>query len=162
MFSRTITTVFGILFVIGIGRPVAASAADACSLLTEARVSAVLGVSVGAGQHIAANNSLICGWSQAGSTTPSSKRVVVDILDAVGSAKPVDRFNRSKTPVEGITKTPVSGIGDDAFYVTTPGIGTALMVKKGSSVIQIRVYGFPVDEIKEKEKALAQDALPKL
>jgi len=162
MRSKTITTVFGILFVMGTGRVVAASATDACSLLTEARVSAVLGVSVGAGQHIAANNSLICGWSQAGSTTPSSKRVVVDILAAIGSAKPVDRFNTSKTPVEGITKTPVTGIGDDAFYITTPGIGTALMIMKGSSVIQIRVYGFPVDEIKEKEKTLAQDALPKL
>jgi hypothetical protein len=58
--------------------------------------------------------------------------------------------------------TPVTGIGDDAFYVTTPGIGTAVMIKKGSSVIQIRVYGFPVNEIKEKEKILAQDALSKL
>jgi len=74
----------------------------------------------------------------------------------------VDQFNTSKTPVEGITKTPVSGIGDDALYITTPGVGTALTIKKGSSVIQIRIYGFPVDEIKEKEKALAQDALPKL
>jgi hypothetical protein len=51
---------------------------------------------------------------------------------------------------------------DDAFYITTPGIGTALMIKKGSSVIQMRVYGFPVDQIKEKEKTLAQDAVPKL
>src|SRR5262249_44687151 len=133
MYTKAITTVFGFLFVIGIGRFVAASATDACSLLTEARVSAVLGVSVGAGQHIAANNALLCGWSQAGSTTPSSKRVVLDILASIGSAKPVDRFNTSKTPVKGITKTPVSGIGDDAFYITTPGIGTALMIKRGSS-----------------------------
>src|SRR5215467_12391507 len=57
MSSKRITMVFGILFVMGTGWFVAASATDACSLLTEARVSAVLGVSVGAGQHIAANNS---------------------------------------------------------------------------------------------------------
>jgi hypothetical protein len=162
MRSKTITAVFGMLFVIWAGRSVAAGASDACSLLTEARVSAVLGDSVGAGQHIVPNNALMCGWSQAGNSTPSSKRVVVDILAAIGKLQPVDQFNTSKTPVEGITKTPVSGIGDDALYITTPGVGTGLTIKKGSSVIQIRVYGFPVDQIKEKEKSLAQDALSKL
>ena len=87
MFSRTITTVFGILFVIGIGRPVAASAADACSLLTEARVSAVLGVAVGAGQHIVATNSTICGWSQHSTMSrdffdPTPEEQIVILIDA--------------------------------------------------------------------------------
>jgi hypothetical protein len=148
------------LFVVRTGTSRAAN--DACSLLTETQVNAVLGGSVNAGQHITPNNPLLCGWSQSGATTPSSKRVVVDILADIGSSKPVDRFNTAKTPVQGITKTPANGIGDDALYITTPGLGTALMVKKGNSVIQIRVYGFPVEEIKEKEKTLALNALSKL
>jgi hypothetical protein len=155
-----IAVVVGGFFVVRIGTSIAAN--DACSLLTEAQVSAVLGVPVGAGQHITSNNPLLCGWSQSGGTTPSSKRVLVDMLAAIGNSKPVDRFNTAKTPVEGITKTPASGIGDDAVYITTPGLGTGLMIKKGSSVIQIRVYGFTVEEIKEKEKTLAMNALPKL
>ena len=138
------------------------AANDACSLLTEPEVNAVLGISVSAGQHITPNNPLLCGWSQSGATTPGSKRVVVDILASIGTSTLVDRFNIAKTPVEGITKTPASGIGDDALYITTPGIGTALMVRKGTSVVQIRVYGFSVEEIKAKEKTLALNALPKL
>ena len=145
-------------------------ASDACSLLSPARVSIVLGVAVGAGQPVVPNIpglpsptvSKVCGWSQPGSTTPSDKRVVLDIFGPMGSLSPTDRFNNGKTPVKGITKTPVSGIGDDAYYISTPGIGTGLNVKKGSFVFQIRVYGFSQDQIKTMEKTLAQDAVAKL
>jgi hypothetical protein len=56
----------------------------------------------------------------------------------------------------------VSGVGDDALYVTTPGIGTGLIFKKGDSAFDVRVYGFGDDEIKTKEETLAQDILAKL
>lgn len=39
----------------------AAPPSDACSLLTQGRVSAVLGVAVGAGEKIAPNSTAICG-----------------------------------------------------------------------------------------------------
>ncbi len=46
---------------------------DACSLLTSAQVSAVLGLSVGNGQHLPAKNPKVCGWNAQGSSTPRSQ-----------------------------------------------------------------------------------------
>jgi hypothetical protein len=110
----------------------AADGSDACSLLTQARVSALLGVSVGAGAPLVPKTALLCGWAQPGDTNHSGKRVVLDVFGAMGRLTPVDRFNNGKTPVKSITKTPVTGIGDDAYYVTTPAMGTGLNVKKGA------------------------------
>ena len=72
----------------------------------------------------------------------------------------MDRFNTVKMPVPKVVKTPVSGFGDDAVSVETGGV--ALFVKRGTVVFQIRVSGFPVEDGKAKEKALAQDVLAKL
>jgi hypothetical protein len=92
----------------------------------------------------------------------SRKRVVVSIYTQLGSRTPADRFNTAKTPIKGITKTPVSGVGDDAIYATTPGLGTGLIFKKGASAFDVRVYGFAEDQIKAKEKVLAADIIAKL
>jgi hypothetical protein len=56
----------------------------------------------------------------------------------------------------------VTGLGDAAYYATTPGIGITLTVRKGASVFQVRVTGFPADEAKAKEKTLAGEVLAKL
>ena len=135
---------------------------DACSLLTQARVSSVLGVSVGAGLPISPTNPRTCGWSQPNDANHTGKRVLLDVFGPIGKLTPADRFLNGKTPVKGITKTPVSGIGDDAYFIMTPGLGTGLNVKKGNSAFQIRVYGFSQDQIEAMEKALAQDALAKM
>ena len=55
----------------------------------------------------------------------------------------------------------MSGIGDDAYYVTASGLGTSLNVKKGSFYVQIKVGGFPMDVEKDKEKTLALEVLSK-
>ena len=60
-----------------------------------------------------------------------------------------------KTPTQGTPKERLGGVGDDADYITASGFGTALSLKKGGAYVQIRVAGFPVDEAKEMEKALA-------
>lgn len=135
---------------------------DACALLTQAQVSAALGVSVGAGQRVMPNTATICGWQVPGESSMSRKRVVASIYTQLGSRTPVDRFNTAKTPIKGITKTPVSGVGDDAIYATTPGLGTGLIFRKGASAFDVRVYGFPPEQIKEKEKTLALDIIGKL
>jgi hypothetical protein len=70
-------------------------------------------------------------------------------------------FEVGKTPMQGIAKTPVSGVGDDAYYVTASALGTGLSVKKGSSFVQIRVGGFPAEKAKELKKALALQMLAK-
>ena len=136
----------------------AAPPTDACALLTQAQVSAVLGVSVGAGQRLAPGQPALCGWGQMG-----GKRVVLNIYTQMGSISPVERYNLAKnSPVKGIVKTPVSGIGDDAVYMTTPGFGTGLFFRKGSAAFDLRVYGFPLDQLKQKEKTLALDMIGKL
>lgn len=140
----------------------AAPPTDACSLLTSAKVSAVLGVSVGAGKKIVPNSTALCGWEVPGEKSMDRKRVVLSIYTQMGSRTPVQRFNAAKTPMQGITKEAVSGLGDDAIFATTPGLGTGLIFRKRDAAFDLRVYGFPIDQLKVKEKALAQEVLAKL
>jgi hypothetical protein len=148
---------------IGVSRPLAAPQAspDACTLLTEAQIDAVLGVKVGKGGHVPATTTAICGWTQPDSPN-TGKRVLLSVMTQLGRSSPVDRFNTGKTPVPGVPKEPVTGIGDEAYYSTTPGIGVGLSVRKGSQAFQVRVYGFPPDEAKAKEKTLALEVIAKL
>jgi hypothetical protein len=139
----------------------APAAGDACSLLSQAELSAALGISVAAGHHIGPGNAL-CGWNQPDDTNHTGKGGLLTLYRTVGKLTPVERFENGKLPVQGIAKTPVSGIGDDAYYIDTPGLGIGLNVKKGSSAFQIRVYGFSEDETKAIESGLAQAILAKL
>ncbi len=135
----------------------ATPAGDACELLTQAQITAVLGVSVGAGQHVVPNSGRMCGWSEPGGPTMIAKRVSLTLST-------MHSFTRGKTPFQGITKTPVKGIGDDAYYVTASGLGTTLSVKKGNAAFSISVKGsgYTLDQIKAMEKTLAQKAVAKL
>jgi hypothetical protein len=135
---------------------------DACALLTPAQVSAVLGVTVGAGVRVTPTNALICGWAPPNDASRTGKHVVLSIYGQLGPRTPADRFAMAKTPVPGVEKTPVAGVGDDAFYSTAAGLGTGLVFKKGDSAFDLHVYGFPVEEIKAKEKSLAADVLGKI
>jgi hypothetical protein len=134
------------------------AATDPCSLLTQAQVSEVLGVSVDPGKLVVPT---ICGWSEA-TRKPgtSAKKVTL-------SLKKPQEFAYLKMPIgEGITKTPVSGIGDEAVYGTTPGYATTLSVRKGDKVFVVQVWGFDIkkddDHIKATEKTLALEVLSKL
>jgi hypothetical protein len=161
--TKVAAAVAGFLFaVFGSSVAHAAPPTDACSLLTSAEVSAALGVSVGAGEKIVPNSTALCGWEVPGEKSMDRKRVVLSIYTQMGSRTPVDRFNAAKTPMKGITKEPVSGVGDDAIFATTPGFGTGLIFRKGNAAFDLRVYGFPVDQLKAKEKTLAQSVLAKL
>jgi hypothetical protein len=132
----------------------------ACALLTQARVSMVLGVPVDAGEPIAGRASS-CQW------TAKGKFTTLTITQPLGGKTPIERFNEGKKTLPGITVEPVSGVGDDAYYVyfantkgpTTP---MGLVVKKGSSSFEIRVYGFPSDQAKTIAKTLTQDVATKL
>ena len=121
---------------------------DACSLLTPAQVSAVLGVKVGPGERVVPGSSKLCGFGGAG----AAKRVVVAIITS-------EMFGNEKHPLKGISEETVAGIGEDAHYMTTPGFGTGLSVLKGGFAFKVRVYGFSVDQVKQKERSLAQQIL---
>lgn len=133
--------------VLGSKTAAAQSAPAPCSLLTSAQVTAAVGVSVGAAQPIANTG---CSWS--------GPHMIVTVSLWDGS-----KWDRMKTPVPGMSRTPVSGLGDDAFYTT---LGSAsghqiatLSVKKGSTAYLIKVYGPNVTDQMSMEKTLAGNVL---
>lgn len=162
-------------FLILFTRTSAFAAGDgACSLLTQTQVSSALGVSVGVGQHPSdemhlpppdpAIDRLACTWYEPGKNSLIAKRVSLNILRTIGSLTPVQQFNNAKTPIHGITKTTVTGGGDDAFYMVSQ-LRVTLHVKKGNSVFEMMVGGFSaqqLEQVKTMEKTLAQDAVAKL
>jgi hypothetical protein len=133
------------------------AAGDACSLLTQKQVSDALGIPVAAGQPIYAPTS--CQWMGKG------KFATLTISQPRAGKGPVEQFNAAKaTTLPGIMKEPISGVGDDAFYVGFSGAGRSglgLSVKKGSASFEIRVYGFEVDQAKPVAKTLAQQVAGK-
>lgn len=139
------------VFAAGSSRAVyAAPPTEACSLLTPAQVSAVLGISAGTGRRLIAK---ICGWPSDGA---SKKKVMLTILEA-------DHWAYTIMPIgHGVVKTHVKGLGDDAIYGSTPGLPAVLDVKKGNAAFQVVVTGFSPDENQAKEKTLALEVLGKL
>jgi hypothetical protein len=149
------------LFMISRAASAAPATEDACALLSQAQVSAALGVPVDAGKQIGPSSAL-CGWKQPNDPSHTGNRAMLSLYRAMGKISPAERFENGKIPMQGITKTPISGVGDEAYYIDTPGLGMGLNVKKGASVFQVRVYGFPVDQVRAIEKTLAQEVLGKL
>jgi hypothetical protein len=123
---------------------------DACVLLTTAQISSATTVEFGEGSYVTPRFKKTCTWTikkPAGKTA----RIVTLYLTTP------EAFESSKRPlVSTITVTPVPGVGDDAYYVTV-GPQIVLMVKKGSAVFKMSVYGdIPPDTKQAMEKTLAQ------
>jgi hypothetical protein len=136
----------------------AASPTVACELLTQARVGAALGVAVGAGTQIARPGA--CQWFGKG------RFATLTLTQTLAGKTPIEQFNAGKTSKRyGINVEPVSGVGDDAFYVsyatTTSTAPVGIVVRKGDSTFEVRVYGFPLEEGKTVGKSLAQDVAGK-
>jgi len=134
------------------------AADDACALLTPEQVSAALGISVSAGTHISGPAS--CQWMGKG------KWATLTITQPLNGKSALDRYNSGKaSSLPGITKEPVTDVGDDAFYVYFSGTtraGLGLVVKKGNASFEVRVYGLDVDKAKPVAKTLATDAAGKI
>lgn len=120
-----------------------------CSLLTAAQVAAAVGASVGAAQPIASTG---CSWS--------APHLIVTLSLWDGS-----RWEKMKAPLPGISKIPVSGLGDDAILSTVGAPSkqyATLSVKKGGTAYLFKVYGPPVTEQMSMEKVLAGSVLANL
>ena len=160
--QASLTIICGMVVVLLSGSASAGrEAGDACSFLSQNRIGAVLGVAIDAGRHIGSSSAL-CGWGEPNDPSHSGKHVLLTIFRPVGKLSPIERFESGKTPVQGIEKTPVSGIGDEAYYIDTPGFGLGLNVKKGAFAFQVKVFGFSREMTKSFEDSLAQDVLAKL
>jgi hypothetical protein len=75
-------------------------------------------------------------------------------------------WGKIKTSLPGVSKTLVSGLGDDAILTTMgPASGkqfVTLSVKKGATAYLFKVYGPTAAEQISMEKTLASDVLGKL
>ena len=128
-----------------------------CALITQAQVSEALGVSVDAGKPIARPGT--CQWFGKG------RFATITVAVTRAGKSPVEQFNAGKKGLAGITVEPVSGVGDDAYYVYFAGTtraGLGLVVKKVSNEFEDRVYGFDLDKAKPVAKTLAQEAAGKI
>ena len=144
----------------------AAGNPDACSLLGAEQIGSALGVAVSAGQHPAApagatDDLRTCQWYEVGKSGFDGKMVEIDIMGQTGNLSPVDRFNNAKQPVPGMTRTPVAGVGDDAYYIENPGF-RSINVRKGTAAFEVHVHGASAAQAKQILKRLAQQAASKL
>jgi hypothetical protein len=128
----------------------AADAPDACSLLSTQDVAAALGAEVDAGANIGPGG---CRWNGRGNR-PATLRI---------NFSKARSFDIGKTPLPGYTKTPESGIGDDAYSVVGGGVVT-LSVKKGAAfvIVFVEVPNASTEQTKAVEKKVALKLLEKL
>ena len=108
------------------------AAGEACTLIGQTQVSAALEIPVNPGTPISSPST--CQWIGKG------RFATLTIMQPVAGKSPIDRFNAGKTSkMPGITAEPVSGVGDEAYYVyfsNTTRAGLGLVVKKGSSRVR--------------------------
>jgi hypothetical protein len=126
----------------------AASPDDACSLLTQAQVSAAW--RLGRCRFVpGSKDKKTCTWTVAGGAEYVT--LMFEGLDAYQAGK----VALTKT----IVVTPVSGIGDEAYYLAVgKNIG-----KKGNVAFKVAAYGgVPIDKKEAMEKTLASQAVSKV
>jgi hypothetical protein len=143
-------------------RPTAATVLepDACSLLTEDQVSAAIEAKSQPGQRLFASDPKHCIWSDDPQHGVDHRRVTVDIM-------PLQSFTVGKSVPQYKTE-PVSGVGDEAYYIIYKADAPELVVRKGNSVFGVRLLnGFKakpltIDESKARDLTLAKAAAAKI
>ena len=147
----------------------AAASNDACSFLTQAQVSAVVGVPVGAGAYVTPEFKQTCTWTPTATPTKDVRAVTlyVQSADAYNSGKKMMEqmqvmAKMRKADASQWSAVSVSGVGDDAYFVNV-GTTTSLTLKKGNVSFKVSVYsGLPIPQKQAMEKALAMKVLAKL
>jgi hypothetical protein len=154
-FKTRIVAATAFLFLPSMVTAQAAPAGNACSLLTTDQVSAALGSTVKQGKALTPK---LCMWDAA---APAKSGGTPRIALTISSAQ---AFVYAKMPVPDskITKTPVSGLGDEAVYGTTAGQMASVNVKKGSSYFSVGVNSVPMDKAQALVTQLAKEAMAKL
>jgi hypothetical protein len=137
-------------------KPAAVPVSDACEVLTPAEIGGVLGMSIDPGKHIPASSKVMCGWTQAGQTGEAATKLMLNFANP-------SYFQKEKMASGNVTVTPVSGIGEEAFYVTSE-FGTSLFVRKGDTAIgfSIRDKSLPKNDVMAKERELGMKAVERL
>jgi hypothetical protein len=140
----------------------AATSDDACTYVTQAQVTAALGISMAAGTHVTPTFTRTCTWTPA-SPTPEVKAITLN-LQAADTFDAGKKMMQQTVAMMKITKpnepaptiTPVSGVGDDAYYLDMAR-AMSLIVKKGKGAFKIAIYGsMSTPKRQAAEKTLAQ------
>jgi len=157
---KAIGLLAGAIFVLGgchSSEPRSASpVTDACDVLTPVEVSSVIGVPIAAGKHIPASSTVMCAWSENGASDESATKVVLNYAT-------LPYFDKEKAATGNVLVTPASGVGDDAFFVTSD-FGSSLFVRKGNTAIgfSVRDRSLPADKVMAQERALGVKAAARL
>ena len=130
---------------------------DACSLLTQAQLTKTLDASVDPGSYQGPTDKKVCAWNIKAVDADKGVKIVTLMLQNS------DGFQAGKSvQVKSIVVTPVTGLGDDAYYLAV-GNNVGLIVKKGNVVFKVAIYGSsPLDKKQALEKTLAQQVLSSL
>jgi hypothetical protein len=148
------------VFLIAFGGRMAIAAPwdDACSLLTQAQVSAALGIPVNPGVHVSPAFLKTCTWNAASDVTKGARSLTLMLvgLDVYEAGK-LRGLGRAELSV-----TPITGVGEEAYYLAQ-GNEVTLVIKKGNVALKAIVNGDVLTPRKQAiEKLLAEQAVPRL
>jgi hypothetical protein len=139
----------------------ASSPPNACALLSQAQIASALGVEVDAGKNIIGADD--CRWIQKGAAAGSDAAML-----QVNLTKP-QSFEIGKTPLSNWNKTPITGLGDEAYSADRGGkvnfpVSPSLSVKKGSVFVVIiaKVPKASLEQTRDAEKKIAISIVEKL
>lgn len=122
---------------------------DACTLLTSAEATAALGepVDPGVPPEAGARSCIFAGHPAQG----------VDFNAVEISLTGTGTFDPNKKSIAGLTITPVSGVGDAAYFVSIGAGFEVLSVKKGQTTFTVSVLlkGASDTQLQDAEKTLA-------
>jgi hypothetical protein len=126
---------------------------DPCKLITDAEAAAVLGKPVDPGQPPEPGAST-CLFTTTGLSLDSIEITVLDLAE----------FKPTQKSITGLTITRVSGIGDDAYYISIGAGHVVLNVRKGQSVFSASVLlkGASDSQLMASEKGLAMLVLGRI
>ncbi len=133
----------------------AAHAQSPCSLLTPDQIKPLLNGAVTPGVPGGTKDSPDCTWKDA----KGEDRVYV-------SLKPRDTFNVTRAQMSNTGRlASVTGVGEDAFFVTSPAGSTAYLYALGKHhllLLQVNIPNASRNDNEAAEKALAASVLPKI
>jgi hypothetical protein len=136
-----------------------AASVDACSLLTQEEVSAVVGVPMHSGEHTPPDVMQSCHWVPSKAPPPMGLHLQLWVMPFVEGI-----FEAEKRRAGQENVTSVSGLGDNAYYaIFGGGSMTVLNVKKGSFIVQVTWIGTTDHQtVMDAERTIATQVLLEL
>ena len=109
----------------------------------------MLGVAVDPGERLMPSEPRFCTWREHGKDPMKARNVRLSLLS--------DReYNIGKTPLPTVTRTPESGLGDEAYFSKAKGMVFNLSVKKGGTFFRVMTRSNPQAFVKANSDAVDQ------